>query len=260
MMRFTSAELTSLIGTYLWPFFRIAALVAAAPLLGTQTVPVRIRLGLALVLTLVIAPVLPPVPVVDPLSAEAMRMIIAQIMIGLAMGFALQLVFSAFVVGGQIISMGMGLGFAAMNDPVSGVSVPVIGQFYTVTVTLLFLALNGHLMIIEALADSFRTLPVGTQGIALAGIWELVNWAGRMFMWAVLIALPAMGALLLANIGFGIMTRAAPQLNIFAVGFMAIILLGLLIVRVTLPALLPQLTSLMDEIFELLRLLVTVRA
>lgn len=259
-MRFTSAEIMSLIGTYLWPLFRIGALVGAAPLFGTRTVPVRVRIGLAVVLTVVIAPMLPPAPALDPLSAEAIRVVIAQVMIGLVMGFALQLVFSAFVVGGQIISMGMGLGFAAMNDPVSGVSVPVVGQFYTVTVTLLFLTLNGHLLLIEALVDSFDALPVGTQGIAPEGLWDLVNWAGRMFAWAVLISLPAVGALLLANIGFGIMTRAAPQLNIFAVGFIAIILLGLLVVYFTLPNLLPQLMGLMDEIFALLRHLLTVRA
>ncbi|MDP1708246.1 MAG: flagellar biosynthetic protein FliR [Gammaproteobacteria bacterium] len=258
-MRFSSAEIMSLVGTYLWPLFRIGALVGAAPLFGTRTVPMRVRIGLAVALTIVIAPMLPAAPALDPLSAEAVRVVIAQVMIGLVMGFALQLVFSAFVVGGQVISMGMGLGFAAMNDPVSGVSVPVVGQFYTVTVTLLFLTLNGHLLLIEALVDSFDALPVGTQGIALEGLWDLVNWAGRMFVWAVLIALPAVCALLLANIGFGIMTRAAPQLNIFAVGFMAIILLGLLIVYVTLPNLLPQLMGLMDEIFALLRHIVTLR-
>lgn len=259
-MRFTSAEIASLIGTYLWPLFRIGALVGAAPLFGTKTVPVRIRIGLALVLTAVIAPVLPAAPTLDPFSAEAIRVIIAQVLIGLAMGFALQLVFSAFVVGGQIISMGMGLGFAAMNDPVSGVAVPVVGQFYTVTVTLLFFTLDGHLILIETLRDSFQTLPVGVQGIALEGIWDLVNWAGRMFVWALLIALPAVSALLLANIGFGIMTRAAPQLNIFAVGFMAIILLGMVVIYITLPNLVPQLMGLMDEVFALLRRLLTVQA
>ncbi|MDO9372711.1 MAG: flagellar biosynthetic protein FliR [Gammaproteobacteria bacterium] len=259
-MGFTSAEITSLVGIYLWPLFRIGALVSAAPLLGSRSVPVRIRLGLALVLTLVIAPVLPPPPALDPFSAAGLQVTIAQVLIGLAMGFALQLVFAAFVLAGELISMGMGLGFAAMNDPVSGVSVPTIGQFYTIVVTLLFLALNGHLMLIEVLADSFHTLPVGTHGLAVQGVWELVLWGGRMFVWALLIALPAMGALLLVNLGFGIMTRAAPQLNIFAVGFMAIILLGLLIMYVTLPSLLPQLMSMMDEIFGLLRHLMTLRA
>ncbi len=258
-MRYTSAEITALIGTYLWPLFRIGALVGAAPLLGTHSVPVRIRLGLALLLTLVIAPVLPPPPALDPFSAAGLQVTIAQVLIGLAMGFALQLMFAAFVLAGELISLGMGLGFAAMNDPVSGVSVPTVGQFYTILVTLLFLALNGHLILIEVLADSFRTLPVGAHGLAAQGVWELVLWGGRMFVWALLIALPVIGALLLVNLGFGIMTRAAPQLNIFAVGFMVIILLGLLVMRITLPSLLPQLTGMMDEIFGLLRQLMTLR-
>lgn len=252
-MHFTGAEIAAWAGSYLWPFFRIAALVTAAPLLGMRGVPMRLRLVVALALTLVIAPMVESPPQVELFSAAAMAIVAQQVLIGLAMGFALQLVFEAFVLGGQIISLSMGLGLASVNDPVSGVAVPTLSQFYTFTVTLLFLALNGHLILVEVLADSFRTLPIAVRGLDGDGLWALLNWAGQIFSGALLIALPAVAALLLANIGFGVLTRSAPQLNIFAVGFLVFILLGFVAVYLTVPGLVTQLGVLMDGVFGLLR-------
>lgn len=242
---------------YLWPLFRVMALVAMAPVFGAQSVPVRIRVGFSVALTLVLAPVLPPVPVVDPLSSTGLMIVIHQVLIGLAMGFALKLVFGAFVLAGHLIGQSMGLGFASMVDPLNGVQVPVVSQFYQVLVTLIFLALNGHLVLLEVLADSFRTLPVGPNGLAMSGVWDLVIWGGQMFSGAVLISLPAVTALLVANIAFGVMTRASPQLNIFAIGFPITLLLGIVVMLVTLPVISPQLSNLMSEVFALMQKLAT---
>ncbi len=242
---------------YLWPLFRVMALVAMAPVFGAQSVPVRIRVGFSVALTLVIAPVLPPVPVVDPLSSAGLMIVIHQVLIGLAMGFSLKLVFGAFVLAGHLIGQSMGLGFASMVDPLNGVQVPVVSQFYQVLVTLIFLALNGHLVLLEVLADSFRTLPVGPNGLAMSGVWDLVIWGGQMFSGAVLISLPAVTALLVANIAFGVMTRASPQLNIFAIGFPITLLLGIVVMLVTLPVISPQLSNLMSEVFALMQKLAT---
>ncbi|MBI2779931.1 MAG: flagellar biosynthetic protein FliR [Gammaproteobacteria bacterium] len=255
-MQFTSAEIASWIGMYLWPLFRVMALVAMAPVFGAQSVPVRIRVGFSVALTLVIAPVLPPVPVVDPLSSAGLMIVIQQVLIGLAMGFSLKLVFGAFVLAGQLIGQSMGLGFASMVDPLNGVQVPVVSQFYQVLVTLIFLALNGHLVLLEVLADSFRTLPVGPNGLAMSGVWDLVIWGGQMFSGAVLISLPAVTALLVANIAFGVMTRASPQLNIFAIGFPITLLLGIVVMLVTLPVISPQLNNLMSDVFALIQKMV----
>ncbi len=241
---------------YLWPLFRVMALVAMAPVFGAQSVPVRIRVGFSVALTLLIAPALPPVPVVDPLSSTGLMIVIHQVLIGLAMGFALKLVFGAFVLAGQLIGQSMGLGFASMVDPLNGVQVPVVSQFYQVLVTLIFLGFNGHLVLLEVLADSFRTLPVGPNGLAMNGVWDLVIWGGQMFSGAVLISLPAVTALLVANIAFGVMTRASPQLNIFAIGFPITLLLGIVVMLVTLPVISPQLSNLMRDVFALMQQLV----
>ncbi len=255
-MNFTSAELTAWIGSFLWPLFRVGAMVSAAPILGARTVPARIRLGLALAITLVIVPVLPPSPAVDPLSGTALIITFNQLLIGLALGFSLRLVFSAIEIAGQIIGQLMGLGFASMIDPENGVQVPVVSQFYSIFAILLFLALNGHLLLIEMIADSFQTIPVSTQGIPLAGLRALADWGGQMFAGAVLVALPAICALLLVNVAFGVMMRSAPQLNIFAVGFPITLLIGMVIMLVTLPALQNQLTVLSDQVFGLMRYLI----
>lgn len=255
-MQFTSAEISSWIGMYLWPLFRIAAMVGVAPVFGAQNVPVRIRVGIAVALTLVIAPVLPQAPQVDPISSTGILTIVHQVMIGLAIGFALRLVFSAFVLAGQLIGQTMGLGFAAMIDPQNGVQVPVVGQFYQIMVTLMFLALNGHLVLIEVIADSFRTLPVGPKGLEMDSLWNLVLWGGQVFAGAVLVSLPAVTALLVVNIAFGVMTRASPQLNIFAVGFPVTLGIGVVVMLVTLPVILPQLSHIMSDAFAMAQQLV----
>ena len=252
-MQFTNVDLTSWVALYLWPLFRIAALISVAPVFGGQNVPIRIRVGLALAITLVIAPVLPPMPTVDPVSSTGFIILIQQILIGLTMGFTLRLVFAAFVLAGQLIGQTMGLGFASMVDPQNGVQVPVVSQFYLILVTLMFLALNGHLILIEVLAASFKSLPVGEHGISAHGLWSIVIWGGQVFSGAILVSLPAMTALLVVNVAFGVMTRAAPQLNIFSIGFPVMIFLGLVIMLMTLPVLLPQLTYMVNDAFTLIQ-------
>jgi flagellar biosynthetic protein FliR len=172
------------------------------------------------------------------------------------MGLALQLVFAMFVVGGQIMAFQMGLGFASMVDPSSGTQVPVISQFYVILLTLVFLALDGHLVMIDVIADSFRTLPIGTEGLTSDNFWALAMWGGNMYAGAVQIALPAIAALLMINLTFGIVTRSAPQFNIFAIGFPITLVAGFFIMMVTLPAIMPQIKRQFAAVFELLRWLV----
>jgi flagellar biosynthetic protein FliR len=139
------------------------------------------------------------------------------------------------------------------------VVVPTLGQFYTILVTLLFFALNGHLVLIEVLVDSFTSLPIGGGGVSSAGLWAMLSWTGRMFSGAMLIAIPAVAAMLLVNFGFGIMTRAAPQLNIFAIGFPIIMSFGFLVIYVSLPSVVPQFSLLLEEAYQLMRHLLTVK-
>ena len=253
MMTLASSEIMSWVGSFMWPLIRIAALVGVAPVFGARTVPVRAKLVFALVLTLVIAPVSPPVPVIDPLSGEAVLIVLNQILIGTAMGLALQMVFAMFIVGGQIIAFQMGLGFASMVDPSSGTQVPVVSQFYVIVLTLVFLALDGHLTFINVIANSFHTLPIGVNGLSSDGLWALVNWGGQMYAGAVQIALPAIASLLLINLTFGIVTRAAPQFNIFSIGFPVTMVAGFFIMMATLMAVLPQIKLQLANAFALMR-------
>jgi len=153
----------------------------------------------------------------------------------------------------------MGLGFASLNDPSSGVVVPTVSQFYTIFITLLFLAMNGHLVMIEVLAQSFIDLPISQTGLGSEGIWKLLSWASYVFSGAVLMALPALASLLIVNLGFGVMTRAAPQLNIFAIGFPVIMTIGFVIMMVSLPSALPLFESLLDSVYQLMYFMIGAR-
>ena len=252
-MNFTSPELLSLLASYLWPLFRIAAFIGAAAIFGGRLLPMRIKLIFVLSLTIVIAPVLPPPPAIEMFSFMGFIVVLQQVLIGIAMGFALQLVFSAFILGGQIIALTMGLGFASLNDPASGVIVPTVSQIYSIFVTLVFFAINGHLVMIEVIADSFYSLPISATGLSVDSIWSIVKWGTYMFSGAVLMALPVMASMLVVNLGFGVMTRASPQLNIFAIGFPVIMTMGFIVIMISMPSITPQFERLLQGGFSLMR-------
>lgn len=251
-MSVTDTQLITWVSSIMWPFLRISAVLMAAPMFGARTVPVRVRVALAFALAWSLAPILPTPPPIDPLSAQGLLISAHQLMIGAAMGFVLQMVFSAVAQAGESIAMSMGLGFASMVDPQNGVQVPVVSQYYVVTATLIFLALNGHLVLFEVLIDSFYSLPVGGEGLQREAFWKIATWGGHMFVAAVLISLPAVAAMLLVNLSFGVITRAAPQLNIFAVGFPMTLLLGFVLIMLSLPSLTQKLSDLMLDAFSLM--------
>lgn len=251
------AQLTGLIGSYLWPFIRIGALLMSAPLFSANYISARTRLILALVITMVVAPTInQAMPSVSPMSAEGLLIIAHQILIGITMGFMLQLLFNAFIVAGQIIAMQMGLGFASMIDPANGTTVPVISQFYLIFVTLVFVSLNGHLIMIQVIAESFQTLPIGPQGLSMNSVYDVVGLAGWMYAAGVLVALPAIGSLMMVNLSFGVMSRAAPQISPFSIGFPMTIILGFVIMFVTLPLVGEHLVDFSDEMLQMTRMLV----
>ena len=218
------------VARYIYPFARITGLLMVMPLLGTRMVSQRIRIILALFITLVVTPVLPPMPLFDGLSVASFIVILQQLLIGIVLGFVVEVLNQVFVIAGQLIAMQTGLGIATTVDPGQGASVVVVSQWFLFMVSLVFLSLNGHLVLIEILIESFRTLPVGFSSFSSEQLGLLVEWTGWMFAAAVVIALPAMTALLVVNLAFGVMTRAAPQLNIFALGFPVTMIVGLFII------------------------------
>ena len=212
------------------PFLRLSAMMAVAPVFSAAGFNFRTRALFSVLIAALVAPSLPPPPVDSLLSGAGVLMGIREIGVGLVLGFVVQMAFGAAVFAGQAISMTMGLGFAMAVDPQNGVQVPVISQLYVILATLLFLALDGHLLLIAAVAESYQLIPIDVKGLPVSSLSAVVALGTMVFAGGILLALPALTALLLINVAFGIVTRTAPQLNIFAVGFPVTILAGLLII------------------------------
>ena len=217
---------------YLWPFLRLSAMLMVAPVFGAGTVSVRIRVVLAALLSALMAPMLPINPDIEFFSAPGILMALREISIGLAMGFVMQMIFGAVVLAGQSIATGMGLGFAMSVDPQNGVQVPIVSQVKVVIATLLFLAIDGHLMLVSAVFQSFALVPLTDPAFAATGFENLVSLGSQLFASALLLGLPTLTAVLMINVAFGVITRAAPQLNIFAVGFPAMVIAGMVLLVV----------------------------
>ncbi|MBF8721966.1 MULTISPECIES: flagellar biosynthetic protein FliR [Pseudomonas] len=258
MLELTDTQIGTWVATFILPLFRVAAVLMTMPIFGTRMLPMRIRLYVALAITVVIVPGLPPLPEIDPLSLRGVLLCGEQIIVGALFGFALQLLFQAFVVAGQIIAVQMGMAFASMVDPANGVNVAVVSQFMTMLVSILFLVMNGHLVVFEVLTESFTTLPVG-NALVVNHFWEMAGRLGWVFGAGLLLILPAITALLVVNIAFGVMTRAAPQLNIFSIGFPLTLVLGMGIFWVGLADVLSHYQALASEALQWLRELARAR-
>lgn len=223
----TLSTLLSLLAGMLWALGRVGGFCMIAPIFSATVIPMRIRVAIMVVLTFALAPLAPTQ--LDLLSARGVATMVTQVVIGGSIGFVLQLVFQAVSYGGILIGQSMGLGFAEMVSPTSNVSEPVLGQFYLTMVSLLFLAMDGHLQVIALLADSFRALPPGTSGVNEQTLFAVAAAGGSLFIGALRVALPAMTALLLVNIGFAATSRASPSMNLFAVGFPISICMGFVV-------------------------------
>ena len=235
MLTLTSIELNAWIAGLLWPLSRILGLVAAAPLFGNAAVPVSTKVSLGVLLAMIIAPTVPALPAADPLSMAGLLILTQEMLIGLAMGFSIRIVFAAIEMAGEISSLTMGLGFASFFDPQTKGRSSAISQFLTMLATLMFLTVNGHLVLLAALAESFVSLPISASPINGGGFQQLAAWGSEIFRSGVQISLPIVAALLLTNVALGILTRAAPQLNIFGIGFPVTLGVGLLVLAMVLP-------------------------
>ena len=239
MISFTSAQLSAWLAAFIFPLARVLALIASAPIFGNKQVPRRIKVGLAIVITIIIAPTLDIPTNIDPASAQGLFVLLQQIVAGLIIGFSIRLIFSAVEMAGDLAGMQMGLGFASFYDPLNASFTPVIAQFLGVIAALAFISMDGHLYLLAVMSDSFRDFPIGA-GVPSANAFRTVaEWGGSMFGNALQFALPLIGALLITNLALGILTRSAPQLNIFAVGFPITIAVGFATLMLTIPYLAP---------------------
>ncbi len=236
MFTLGAADLNGWLAAFFFPFVRVAALVMTAPILSDSSTPQMVRAGLALAITLVIAPAL-PVTAVPPFSGAGIVLVLEQILVGAAIGFAMQVAFAAVTLAGDTIGLQMGLSFAAFVDPEHNTSSPVIGSFLSILLMLYFLAMNGHLQMIAALDDSFRSIPVEGGHLALSGVQAILSAAGDIFAAGFRIALPVIATLLIANLTLGMLMRTAPQVNLLAIGFPLTLALGFIVLTLMLPAL-----------------------
>ncbi|MER0216811.1 MAG: flagellar biosynthetic protein FliR [Nitrosomonas sp.] len=248
MISITTAELNTLLAAFLWPLSRILALVATAPLLGNPSVPVRVKLGLAVMITVLVMPLVEKsLPQIDPASGVGFAILLQQVLIGIAMGLVIRIVFVAVEMAGELIGLQMGLGFAVFFDPQNSGQIDIVGRFLGVIASLAFLAIDGHLIMIALISQSFSTLPIGLEGMTNATFITLANWGSEIFKSGLQLSLPVLTALLITNLALGVLTRVAPQLNIFAVGFPLTLSIGLLVMALSMPFYAPILEQLVQD-------------
>ncbi len=239
----------------LWPMLRISALLVAAPVFSLRALNTRVRVAFALALTFMVYP-MQEWPRIDPLSGAGLLEVANQITLGVLMGLMLQVITAAVLVAGQTISNTIGLSMANLIDPNMG-NVPVIGQFLIILSTLIFVGLGGHGLLLSLVLDSFQTMPIGKPLLSQQAWGGLLTWSSMIFLGALLIALPIMVTLLFINIGLGVASRAAPALNIFSVGFPAMLIVGLGVLYICLPSIGTRIQWLWSQAFVQVRQLLS---
>ncbi len=233
-------QILSMMALYILPFARLSGFLMTVSVISSRNIPARFRMLLALSITFIVVPVIPAYESVSLFTLQSFLLVIEQTLIGIVLGFVSRLMLETFVIGAQVVAMQSGLGFASLVDPANGNSVPALGQFFLMLTTLLFLSVDGHLVMIRLVVESFTSFPIGSSQSISEMFIQLVMWAKWIFAAALIMALVSIASLLIVNISFGVMTRAAPQINVFAVGFPLTMVAGLILVWLTLAFFLPH--------------------
>jgi len=239
-MIINAEQILSLMAIYILPFARLSGFLMTLAVVGSRNFAARFRLLLALAIVVLVAPMLPPSEQVELFSFSSFLAITEQTLIGILLGFISRLLLETFVIGAQIVAMQSGLGFASLVDPANGTSVPALGQFFLMLTTLLFLSFDGHLLMVRLVVESFYSLPIDGDHSVFEMLFQVVIWSKWIFATALVMALVSIASLLIVNIAFGVMTRAAPQINVFAVGFPLTMVSGLILVWISLAYFMPH--------------------
>ena len=247
-MTLVAAELLELLHTFMWPFIRVSAAFLVAPIFSMGNIHLRTRILMGFIITMMIYPGLEIEPA-DPFSLGAIGMAFNEVIVGALIGLSLQVVLAAIIVSGQAISGGMGLSMANMVDPNLG-NVPTVAQLLLILGLMMFLALGGHLILITIIADSFEAIPVGAGLLGSGALEGFIVWTSQMFIGGISLVLPVVFGLLMVNVCLGVVSRASPSLNIFAVGFPALIPIGLVMLTLTIVALLGRVEGLWYGAFK----------
>ena len=246
MLTFDEAQLMAWLTPLLWPFLRVLAMFTSAPIFSSRSFPVRARILLAMFVSVAAQASLPSMPVISLNSPEALGVVAQQVAIGLAIGFVVRLVFSAFEMAGEVIGYQMGLNFASFFDPTLGGQSSAAGSFFGYMASLLFVVMNGHLLVLMAVVHSFVAFPVSPDFLTNVRSMQLEHLGSELFSSALWIALPIIALMLFANLAMGIISRVAPQISIYAIGFPITIAVGL----VGMTAMLPMLDTPFERLLE----------
>jgi len=241
-----AADVSMWVSRMWWPALRVSGFVLTAPAASEAVVPGRVKIVLTLALAFLLAPLVEVPAGLSIFSAAGMLAAVLELLIGVSIGMVVQLTFEALVFAGQSISLTMGLGFATLVDPQRGAQVPVLGQMFMIFGTLIYLSINGHLMLLSALAESFHSLPIGAH-LGQDFLISVVLWGARVFDTGLLIALPAVIALVIVNLALGVVTRAAPQLNLFGIGFTITLLSGFFVLLSGLDGIMSGISALINS-------------
>lgn len=251
MLQITSDQLLHWLSLYFWPLLRVLALVSTAPILSEKTVPKRVKLGVSMLITVIIAPTLPAADI-TLFSPNALWLALQQILTGIALGFTMQFAFAAVRTAGEVIGLQMGLSFATFVDPGSKLNMPVLARLMDMLALLLFLVFDGHLWLISLLVDTFHTLPLGGEPLNSNAFMALSRAGGLIFLNGLMLALPIITLLLTINLALGMLNRMAPQLSVFVIGFPITLTIGLMLMAALMPLIAPFCEHLFSEIFDLL--------
>ena len=254
MLQFTSAQLNTWMVMLLWPATRILAAISVAPLFGHTNIPKTVKLGLGLLLSIAVAPSLPALPAVAPFSGEGLLILVQQVLIGLAIGFSMKLAFTGIELAGELAALTMGLSFASFYDPNSQSQATSVSQWFGWLALMVFVSSNLHLAMLASLTDSFSTLPVSALPVGTGPFKLVASLGGKIFAIGLQRSLPIIAALLVTNLALGLLTKAAPQLNLFGIGFPVTIATGFLMISLVLPYLTEPLLQAMQASLSSLRL------
>ena len=253
MVTFHSSDLIIWVSSFIWPLTRILGLTATAPLLSASGIPMRIRLLTGVFIALAVSPSVPVALAVDPLSPTGFLILFQQLLIGAAMGLSMRIVFAAMELAGTAVGMTMGLGFATFYDPQTEGQTAVVSQYFALLVLTLYVTSNFHLLMLQTVIESFTTLPIAGTPMGRDGFKMIVLWGGYIFSYGMQLALPILATLLATNISLGVLTRAAPQLNLFGIGFPITIITGFVLIAIMLSYMEIPLEGLFREAFGLIR-------
>lgn len=252
MISFTEAQLMGWLTPIFWPFLRVLALLSVVPVLSQRAIPTRVRIALAFLVALAAAPMLATSPGPSLNSPLALGAVVQQVVVGLVIGFAVRIVFAAVELAGELVGLQMGLGFAAFFDPASGGQSNAVTRFFSVNTSLLFIVMNGHLLVLAAVVRSLEVFPVSGDPLDIVRTVQGHFWGAEVFRMGLWIALPMIAMLTFANIVLGVISRVAPQMNVFAVGFPVTLSIGLVGLLLTLPLMEHPLTHTLERMLSFL--------